>query len=765
MKKTLAFILAVIIVSALVPTYLMVPTYAGEQEDAMWIEPETIEFETATTSVGDRFNVTLWLWVTSDNMFSWQFKLFFDPTQLKATRAGYSNGSYSEWAMYRTGGGTGAVTPSIEEDYVLFTESCTGDNYVPAGVKARLAWVEFEIVAAPPFGGSLESMLDIDNPSTWVMNPDMSYIPIVKEGASYSYVWSAPPSPRLAVDPSYVEFDPYTDAVGKEFDENIVIEGLSAAWFLKNASTHLAYDSSLIEVVSVTFGPAWDVATDYSVTDGDIYLYGEASTPPSGDVILATVRFRVIFQDTAPPRTAGDYDASPLDLYDYHLYAETLEITTAPEVDGEVRIYCRVALPIPYLEVSSITLGAEELARGEFNITVSLKNLDCHWYVVGIQFRLTYPADLIEPVALYEGPFFQEFAAMQPGSMGTFMTYYFEDTAEYGPSVVYGEIIYPNATGWWHEPFPEGEGVIAIITFVPKIMLTQENITGSLDIVWQGAIGLDSLETQNPVYVTLDTPINGTYTLLPAFVGRMIDLYGGAINAGYGAEIFPEPYGGQGPNAPMDLVLPQSEVHLYAKVTYNFWPVQNKTVCFEVLKPDGSTYLKLTAATDSDGIASVVFRMPWPCNDPESLFGEWTVVATCSLADEVIMDTMTFHYDYAIHIWKVVTDRFNYNHGDTVTITIEYGSYAMQEYPVLITAIIQDELGVSVGIATANFNISGAQYCTYKNGSLTLEIVNIPKWAFAGKAIIHVNAFDKEPAEGGIGWCPEATAEICIQPH
>jgi len=32
MKKTLASILAVIIVSALAPIYLMVPTYAGERE-------------------------------------------------------------------------------------------------------------------------------------------------------------------------------------------------------------------------------------------------------------------------------------------------------------------------------------------------------------------------------------------------------------------------------------------------------------------------------------------------------------------------------------------------------------------------------------------------------------------------------------------------------------------------------------------------------------------------------------------------------------
>ena len=155
--------------------------------DAMWIEPSVLDFNAYEVDVGYRFNVTIWLNVTSDNMFSWQFKLYYNTSQIQATNAGYSNGSYSEWALHRTGGGTGAVTPVIEEDYVMLTESCTGENYVPAGTCARLAWVEFEIVAAPPFGGSLESMLDIDNPRTWVMTPDLEYISITKYPAEYHY--------------------------------------------------------------------------------------------------------------------------------------------------------------------------------------------------------------------------------------------------------------------------------------------------------------------------------------------------------------------------------------------------------------------------------------------------------------------------------------------------------------------------------------------------------------------------------------------------
>ena len=47
---------------------------------------------------------------------------------------------------------------------------------------------------------------------------------------------------------------------------------------------------------------------------------------------------------------------------------------------------------------------------------------------------------------------------------------------------------------------------------------------------------------------------------------------------------------------------------------------------------------------------------------------------------------------------------------------------------------------------------------------LTLTIY-IPEWARAGYAYIHVNIFDKDPAEGGSPWCPEYVTEIYILPE
>jgi len=201
MKKIVTSILLALMLIAALPPLLLKPASAGEQENAMWLEPEILSFDTTKTNVGDRFIVYVWLWVTSQNMYTWEFKLYYDTTQLKVTNCAYEPGPTSEWATHRTGGATSPVTPVIEENYVLFAESIVGDYYVPAGTKAKLAKVEFEIIAAPSMGGQLTSLLSIDNVDTYVLNPDLYEIPLTaKEGATYTYKWVCllytSPSPR-----------------------------------------------------------------------------------------------------------------------------------------------------------------------------------------------------------------------------------------------------------------------------------------------------------------------------------------------------------------------------------------------------------------------------------------------------------------------------------------------------------------------------------------------------------------------------------------
>jgi len=280
--------------------------------------------------------------------------------------------------------------------------------------------------------------------------------------------------------------------------------------------------------------------------------------------------------------------------------------------------------------------------------------------------------------------------------------------------------------------------------------------------------------------------INGTAIIASLnFVGRQIDLYGGAVNDGYGVLVgspylqFPAPYGGQGPNHWMDIVFPQSWVYLNANVTYNYWPVQSKDVGFEIEGPftklpngtlvPSQTYkiwAKFTATTDSNGVASYAYRMPWPCDYPDGITGVWKITSTVTIADQVVMDTMIFYYERLVYITSVTTDSYSYYHGQYVKVTVNYQTHSVECYPALFATVITDDLGVPFGMALYSTTVGGATFCTWKTGTFTVTIY-IPKWAYAGNGYVHVSVYDKDPTIGGEPLAPEFTPnpEINIYPY
>jgi len=758
---------------------------------SMWIEPDTLSWETSNPPSGYAFKVYIKCEIASGvDTYAWQAYLTYNKAQLNATAAGYvgadgteydPGAGKSEWA---DGKPTSPVTFSkgthdATLDYILIGESLSGAVKITGPGVFRLAWVQFIIVGFPAKYETLTSDLRLDLKgafSSYFLNPDNEELPIAFGKATYSFKWTAPPKPDVTVDPVETRFakEP-PPSVGKTFNIKVLIKNLDPAWGLHNATFDLLYNSTLIGVVNYAFDTLWSGPNVFdNSTAGKIHVeVKNPTTTPSGTVNTVTITFIVLYQGAYPA-----VDISPLDLQNVHLFDTLAEIPVRTVTDGKVVIEGLLTLPLPYLEVSSVTMGPEPVLGKEFNVTVSIKNLHYAWYFIGLDFRLSYDPTLIEPVAVYEGPFMPYWSSQQPGSLGTFWYGEIWDNGIYGPHILVGNLIYPNGSGWWNPPWPEGEGVVAIITF--KVIYQPYGLgqnSSLLEIIEQRWVGLDGPETQNIVDIPAADPVNGVYTIRwNMFIGRVIDLYGGAVNEGYGTAhgytyngtgvIWPAPFGGQGPNTPMDLVVPQSQVWLFANVTYNYWPVQNKIVSFEVQDPSGKVWAKLTAITDKNGVAYVTFRMPWPCENPESLFGVWTVKATVSIGDVVVSDTMKFHYDYMVHIWKVTTDKYEYKHCENVVIRIEYGSHAMQTYPVLITAVIEDDLGVPIGFTSFEGTVGGAVFCQYKNNTITLTIY-IPKWAYAGIATVHVNAYDKEPFVGGQAWCPEYTPapKILILPY
>jgi len=214
-------------------------------------------------------------------------------------------------------------------------------------------------------------------------------------------------------------------------------------------------------------------------------------------------------------------------------------------------------------------------------------------------------------------------------------------------------------------------------------------------------------------------------------LGAWIDLY----------TQYPEPFGGQGPNKPADMFWPQKEVILHAEVIYNEWPEQNKDVAFQIIDPHGTTWAALYNRTGEDGVAKVSFRTPWSHDDPEHWFGEWTVIANAEVAEESINDTLTFKYDYLVNTWVVSTDKDLYEHRETIEVTVDYGSYAIQNYDITYAVTGVDESGCCFGYDNMTVTIGGAEYCVCKNGTIKLYI-SVPNFTCIGIAKIYVGASD-----------------------
>jgi hypothetical protein len=529
------------------------------------------------------------------------------------------------------------------------------------------------------------------------------------------------PLPYLQVQPTATVLGP-APSIGNTFSVNVVMKNLYDAWKLVGVHFRLSYDNTLLQVMSITEGPFLGTSTSWGYANLLTGFTIAAATPPLWEekviVLLKT-------QITLP----GTYTFS---------LTVPVGITTLINGSATTTFTAGSGTTAKWVEFRNYNLFP---ITGDYVIKCTPTTYTVSLYAT--------PANDTDPAHFALVPWVRN-TATPP------YTWFFSATESdgiYGPHVVVGDLLATDHGSW--EIFPGGagvgaDGVLATITF--KAM-KQEYVDLSC------ALNLFNIEMidLNGGEIPYNDPINGTYTILGFNLpGRVIDLY----------TQYPAPYGGQGPRNPSDMFWPQKLVILYAYVTYNYWPVQQKIVAFEIVDPAQHVWDKKTAITDENGVAQVSFRMPWPCDNPESLIGVWTVTATVDIACIVVNDTLSFHYDYLANVIKVETDEPEYAHGDTVTITITVASHAQQTYSVLVTAAIVDELGYTIGFAYKVITIKGAIWCQAKEYTVTLTIV-IPKFAAAGLATIHVNIFDKEPSVGGVALCPEFTPlpEIFIEPY
>ena len=143
-----------------------------------------------------------------------------------------------------------------------------------------------------------------------------------------------------------------------------------------------------------------------------------------------------------------------------------------------------------------------------FVVNITINDVHIDWRVIGVQFRLTYNATLLQLLNVTEGPF------MAQAGTTLFMCFIEEDDPVYGANTVVGILILPNATGQWNV-FPEGSGVIATLTFKTIYQhkgIEKQPLSCTLQLIETKIINDDLKEI-------LHTVNSGYYEILPNNIG------------------------------------------------------------------------------------------------------------------------------------------------------------------------------------------------------------------------------------------------------
>jgi hypothetical protein len=406
------------------------------------------------------------------------------------------------------------------------------------------------------------------------------------------------------------------------------------------------------------------------------------------------------------------------------------------------------------------------------DIEIWVADVDPNWQVIAFQFSIMWNTTCLAPRDPYwsRGTFMEAFSYVTPPEDGVI---YMADInqhirfpplheipADYNYSIL-AVILWPDpATNFtYHPPFPNGGGKVAKLHFTAICeTISPTEYWSTISFIEEDMLVLN-VYGQDIGYSRADP---AQYRCPMKVLGLKIDLY----------TQYDYPYGGQGENMPSDMFAPQQQVELLALVEYNEYPVQQKLVAFEIRHGDYVFWREAT--TDSDGIAHISFRIPWPCTNPkEEIFGKWYVIATVEVAEEKKNDTLGFWVWWPVEVLSIEPKKTEFiqrkTGGDPLEFIVTYRTFSMQKIPALITATIYDELGFFIGSDKTNVTVGWNEYKYYNYTACEepppLEYtwnvtIPMPTNAVVGKGTAFADAFDKFPWDGGTPYCPEVRNTI-----
>ena len=234
-------------------------------------------------------------------------------------------------------------------------------------------------------------------------------------------------------------------------------------------------------------------------------------------------------------------------------------------------------------------------------------------------------------------------------------------------------------------------------------------------------------------------PMHTGHAISNASSGRVIDLFTQKA-----------PFDGKGANQSSDAFEPQELVILYALVTYNDFPVALKDVAFQISGPpnifENITSVSGWNRTNDSGIAEFSFRIAWPSENPEAkVLGEWQAIATVSIADQTVVDTLTFQVAWILRITSITT----------LNASFEPQNRFLRQSPIVFDVVVENIARVAK-VATIAIDVLD---------ELQHPIIHIQKENLLFQpGQTHLNASSQIPANAAVGqataWASAYTAPV-----
>jgi len=215
------------------------------------------------------------------------------------------------------------------------------------------------------------------------------------------------------------------------------------------------------------------------------------------------------------------------------------------------------------------------------------------------------------------------------------------------------------------------------------------------------------------------------------------------------------PLSGLGENESCDAFSPEENIQIYAKLTYNDFPISQRLISFQLIGPpnekENITHV-YTGLTNDSGLASTPALS-------ETTFGEWTALVSTQVTSEILInDSLTFNFGWIVNFTSIKTinalfeEQTQFTKGTMIGVEIGLCNIALTEKNVALSISILDSLGFYVNSTEMNVIVPANETAAFY-----YLFMQIPMNAHLGFASLYANVYRPTNDSGGIPYCPQIT--------